>query len=391
MGGRHHHGMSAHPGVADGMVGHHLARLSEHIAPIGATSTEVAQGRAWCRGIVLRTRSWPSGSVRRYRCRRSLRQFYTSRAADGRPVRARSEQSLGGSLAAVGLVAMAAAAEADWSDARPRWTRSGRPSFWLLGLLLIGLVADQDGVFASVGHHLARTARTGTMLFLGATLIVSITTAVAIRGSVAQGSVPYCWRCCVPAGARRRPGARRARPIPWRCRASFRPALEAGILACFAPIASVSSASIIWCITTSPVAEAKANDPFLIAPATSARATVASSEQVDQAGCLLRLGDAHNSYLLLHGGPLPKGYLVVPDPYHLAGLRRRTTADFNNVRDNVLGSQFGSCGGDVGHLELDTGLGDRNFGGPLCGCHSKQAPLRKGAIVRSVSCLREYE
>ena len=48
--------------------------------------------------------------------------------------------------------------------------------------------------------------------------------------------------------------------------------------------------------------------------------------QVSQSGCLLRVGDAHNSYLLLHGGPLPKGYLVVPDPYQLAGLRRGTTA-----------------------------------------------------------------
>ena len=90
----------------------------------------------------------------------------------------RSEQSLEWALAAVGLVAMAAAAVADWSDARAAMDQVWSPFVLVAGLLLIGLVADQDGVFASAGHHLARTARTGGMLFLGATLIVSIATAV---------------------------------------------------------------------------------------------------------------------------------------------------------------------------------------------------------------------
>ena len=73
---------------------------------------------------------------------------------------------------------MAAAAVADWSDARAAMDQVWSPFVLVAGLLLIGLVADEDGVFASVGHHLARTARTGGMLFLGATLIVSIVTAV---------------------------------------------------------------------------------------------------------------------------------------------------------------------------------------------------------------------
>ena len=53
----------------------------------------------------------------------------------------------------------------------------------------------------------------------------------------------------------------------------------APILACLSPITWVSSAVIIWCITTSPVAEAKASSPSLIAPATSARATVRLERQ----------------------------------------------------------------------------------------------------------------
>jgi hypothetical protein len=59
-------------------------------------------------------------------------------------------------------------------------------------------------------------------------------------------------------------------------------------------------------MTTSPVAE-NANKPSLIAPATFARATVASTGR--SARCLLRLGDVHNSYFLLHGGPVPIGLL----------------------------------------------------------------------------------
>ena len=46
------------------------------------------------------------------------------------------------------------------------------------GLLLIGLTADDDGLFACAGHHLARTARTGVVLFVGAVIMVGAVTAV---------------------------------------------------------------------------------------------------------------------------------------------------------------------------------------------------------------------
>ncbi len=46
------------------------------------------------------------------------------------------------------------------------------------GLLLIGLVADDDGLFAAAGHRLARLARSGSALFIGATVLIGIVTAV---------------------------------------------------------------------------------------------------------------------------------------------------------------------------------------------------------------------
>ena len=46
------------------------------------------------------------------------------------------------------------------------------------GLLLIGLVADDDGLFAAVGQRMARTAPNGTVLFLGASVLIGVVTAV---------------------------------------------------------------------------------------------------------------------------------------------------------------------------------------------------------------------
>ena len=65
-----------------------------------------------------------------------------------------------------------------------RWLRRSAalqdwPPFVLVaGLLLIGLVADDDGIFAAVGHRLARTAPSGVFLFMGAVAMVGVVTAV---------------------------------------------------------------------------------------------------------------------------------------------------------------------------------------------------------------------
>src|SRR5271165_6011052 len=44
--------------------------------------------------------------------------------------------------------------------------------------MLIGLVADDDGLFAFVGHQLARLAPSGVVLFVGATVMVGVVTAL---------------------------------------------------------------------------------------------------------------------------------------------------------------------------------------------------------------------
>jgi arsenical pump membrane protein len=67
--------------------------------------------------------------------------------------------------------------------ARPDAARAAAAQVWspfvlVTGLLLIGLVADDDGLFAAAGHLLGRTARSGWTLFIGATLLIALVTAV---------------------------------------------------------------------------------------------------------------------------------------------------------------------------------------------------------------------
>jgi arsenical pump membrane protein len=80
-------------------------------------------------------------------------------------------------LAAAGLAGLVAAAAARPSDAAAAAGQDWSPFVLVAGLLLIGLVADDDGVFAAAGSRLAAATRSGTMLFTGAVLLVSIVTA----------------------------------------------------------------------------------------------------------------------------------------------------------------------------------------------------------------------
>ncbi|HMH93727.1 MAG TPA: SLC13 family permease [Streptosporangiaceae bacterium] len=68
-----------------------------------------------------------------------------------------------------------AAAGQDWS-----------PFVLVAGLLLIGLVADQDGLFRYAGQQLGRVARSGTLVFAGAAvLIATVTVTLNLDTSVA--------------------------------------------------------------------------------------------------------------------------------------------------------------------------------------------------------------
>jgi arsenical pump membrane protein len=52
------------------------------------------------------------------------------------------------------------------------------PFVLVAGLILVGLVADQDGLFAAAGHRLASLAPNDTVLFAGAAAIVAVVTAL---------------------------------------------------------------------------------------------------------------------------------------------------------------------------------------------------------------------
>jgi arsenical pump membrane protein len=84
----------------------------------------------------------------------------------------------GWALAAVGVVATVAAVAVEGSDARSAASQVWSPFVLVTGLLLVGLVADQDGLFAAAGHRLSRAAPNGMVLFAGAALLVAGVTAL---------------------------------------------------------------------------------------------------------------------------------------------------------------------------------------------------------------------
>jgi arsenical pump membrane protein len=80
-------------------------------------------------------------------------------------------------LAAVGLAGLLAAVAARPSDAAAAAGQDWSPFVLVAGLLLIGLVADDDGIFAAAGSRLAAASRSGWLLFTGSVVLVSVVTA----------------------------------------------------------------------------------------------------------------------------------------------------------------------------------------------------------------------
>jgi len=71
-----------------------------------------------------------------------------------------------------------AASVARPSDAQEAAAQDWSPFVLVAGLLLIGLVADDDGLFAAAGQRLARVTRHGSALFIGAAVLIGVVTAV---------------------------------------------------------------------------------------------------------------------------------------------------------------------------------------------------------------------
>jgi arsenical pump membrane protein len=89
----------------------------------------------------------------------------------------RGGRRLGWLLACGGAAGLVAAAATSPSDTGAAASQDWPPFVLVTGLLLIGLVADHDGLFAAAGHQLARTARSGAVLFFGTAVLVGVVTA----------------------------------------------------------------------------------------------------------------------------------------------------------------------------------------------------------------------
>lgn len=76
------------------------------------------------------------------------------------------------------MPAAVAAAFADPARARAAASQDWPPFVLVAGLLLIGLVADDDGLFAAVGNRLARVFPNEVAMFAGCAVVVAIVTAV---------------------------------------------------------------------------------------------------------------------------------------------------------------------------------------------------------------------
>ena len=110
-----------------------------------------------------------------------MKEFAFVRQADGvvqRDGAVASGHRLGWWLAGLGIVALAVASVWYPAEARSAAAQDWTPFVLVAGLLLIGIVADDDGLFAAAGQQLARTARNGPVLFFGAALMVGVVTAV---------------------------------------------------------------------------------------------------------------------------------------------------------------------------------------------------------------------
>jgi arsenical pump membrane protein len=89
----------------------------------------------------------------------------------------RSEWHWTAPLAAVGAVALVAAFAGAPHAARAAAAQTWTPFVLVAGLLLIGLVAERDGLFSAAGSVLARLTRHGLGLYAGATALIVVVTA----------------------------------------------------------------------------------------------------------------------------------------------------------------------------------------------------------------------
>lgn len=81
-------------------------------------------------------------------------------------------------LLVLGVIGLVVALALNSSDARLAADQDWSPFVLVTGLLLIGMVANDDGLFAAAGHQLARVSSSGLVLFIGAAVMIGSVTAV---------------------------------------------------------------------------------------------------------------------------------------------------------------------------------------------------------------------
>ncbi len=92
---------------------------------------------------------------------------------------------LGWGVALLGTGALAAAVAVAPGAARAAAAQDWPPFVLVCGLLLVGLVAEEDGLFAAGGHALARLAPNGVVLYAGtALLVVTVSSVLNLDTSV---------------------------------------------------------------------------------------------------------------------------------------------------------------------------------------------------------------
>jgi arsenical pump membrane protein len=95
---------------------------------------------------------------------------------DDRPKTAKGRLDL--VLGGLGVALLTAAVIAQPTSARSAASQDWPPFVLVTGLLLIGLVANRDGLFAAAGYRLSRLCGSGAALFAGAVVMVGVVTAV---------------------------------------------------------------------------------------------------------------------------------------------------------------------------------------------------------------------
>ncbi len=101
----------------------------------------------------------------------------------GRPPAVRAALRVGPAAAGCGLLVVAVLLAPD--HARAAAAQDWPPFVLVAGLLLVGLVANGDGLFAAGGHALARLSPNGLILYAGtAVLVVTVTTLLNLDTSV---------------------------------------------------------------------------------------------------------------------------------------------------------------------------------------------------------------